>query len=929
MTPVERRSWAVRLYSTLLSFFPDEFDAELRRDTMETFVDLRRAARRRGPLASLRVTLRSLWRGLGAVLSERRESRHAARRSDPSTPRRAVEHLPNPSFAPGDLMDSLRHDLQTALRAFRHRPGFALTSVLIMALGIAAATTLFSVVDGVLLRPLPYPDSDRIVYFDEGSHPIPLFEIWKDELSTVDEMAAVFSRFQVLTGDQEPARIQVAQLTDGFFELFGATPERGRLLQAQDMAEQAPVAVISHRLWRTRWGSEEDIVGRVIDISGDPYSVVGVMAQDFQMPEAVQSDVDVWTPLAPEGEMAEHWGYHVLTVVGRLVDDTAISAAQDEVGAIALRVAEEHAENRIDREGNPQLTPVISLHDATTSQSRERLWLLLGAGFAVLLVGCANVAGLSLARGQERLRDLAVREALGAGRLRLARQLLVESVLLALAGGAAGIALAYGGVRGFLALQPGDLPRLQDVSLDPRILGVSLAATVACGLLCGVLPALQAARSNLERVLRAGTPGTAGRTRASGRPLFVVFEVALSLMLLAGAGLLAHSLLVQYRQPAGLDTERLVRLPLQLPEAELGASDEVQERRVQTIRSLVEDLESMPEVDDAAVTWAAPFTYLGRGRCCWRTTYAAEPDVDDAPRSLTHPVTDGYLGTLGANLLVGRDLEDGDADLEPPPIVVNRHLAGDLLAEFDLPGDAQDVQALGSLLGRQVLRGRDEEPMQIVGIVDHIYEWGPTEETEAVAFVPYDRFGGEIGLASVVVRTRSAGKDGGVQDGLADRLRQTIWSVDPKIPVPTVESMEGRRADAFAEPRFYSVILGLFAGVSLLLAAAGLYATLHYTVTRRRREMGIRMALGAKHREVVRLVLRQGLGWLTAGLVLGWVATAASVRLLQNQLFGVEAGDPWTVASVSMVLLLSGLFACWLPARRAASVDPVNTLRAD
>lgn len=830
-------------------------------------------------------------------------------------------------------MDSLRHDLQTALRAFRHRPGFALTSVLIMALGIAAATTLFSVVDGVLLRPLPYPDSDRIVYFDQGSHPIPLFEIWQDELSTVDDMAAVFSRFQVLTGEQEPTRIQVAQMTDGFFELFGATPERGRLLQAQDMAERTPVAVVSHRLWRTRWGSDEEILGRVIDISGDKYSVVGVMSQDFQMPEAVQSDVDVWTPLAPEGEMAQHWGYHVLTVVGRLVDDTAISAAQDEVRAIDLRVAEEHADNRIDREGNPQLTPVITLHEATTSQSRERLWVLLGAGFAVLLVGCANVAGLSLARGQERLRDLAVREALGAGRLRLARQLLVESVLLALAGGAVGVALAYGGVKGFLAVQPGDLPRLEDVSLDPRILGVSLAATVACGLLCGVLPALQAARSNLERVLRAGSlgisgQGTAGRSRSSGRPVFVVFEVALSLMLLAGAGLLAHSLLVQYRQPAGLDTERLVRLPLQLPEAELGASDEVQERRVQIIRSLVESLESMPEVDDAAITWAAPFTYLGRGRCCWRTTYAAEPDVEDAPRSLTHPVTAGYLGTLGANLLAGRDLDDRDADLEPAPIVVNRHLAGDLLAEFGLQGDADDLQALGSLLGRQLLRGRDEEPMQIVGIVDHIYEWGPTEETEAVAFVPYDRFGGEIGLASVVVRTRTGVKDG-LGDGLADRLRQAIWNVDPKIPVPTVESMEGRRKDAFAEPRFYSVVLALFAGVSLLLAAAGLYATLHYTVTRRRREMGIRMALGANHREVVRLVLRQGLGWLTAGLVLGWVATAASVRLLQNQLFGVEAGDPWTVATVSVVLLLSGLFACWLPARRAARVNPVNTLRAD
>ena len=924
MNPAERRSWAVRLYVALLSFFPDDADGELRRDAVETFADLRREARRRGPLVSLRVTLRSLWHGLGAVLSERRNvRRHSSSHSPPT--RRTVEHLPHPSISAGDLMDSLRHDLLTALRAFRHRPGFALTSVLIMALGIAAATTLFSVVDSVLLRPLPYPESDRIIYFDQGSHPIPLFEIWKDELSTVDDMAAVFSRFQVLTGDQEPARIQVAQLTDGFFELFGATPERGRLLQPQDMAQRAPVAVISHGLWHTRWGGDEEIIGRVIDLSGETYSVVGVMSRDFEMPEAVQSDVDVWTPLAPDGEMAQHWGYHVLTVVGRLAGDSAISAAQDEVRAIDLRVAEEHADNRIDREGNPQLTPVITLHEATTSQSRERLWVLLGAGFAVLLVGCANVAGLSLARGQERLRDLAVREALGAGRLRLMRQLLVESVLLALAGGAVGIALAYGGVTGFLALQPGDLPRLQDVSLDPRILALSLAATVACGLLCGVAPALQAARSNIERVLRAGTPGTAGRTRASGRPLFVVFEVALSLMLLAGAGLLAHSLLIQYRQPAGLDTERLVRLPLQLPEAELGASDEVQARRVRTIRSLVEGLESMPEVEDAAVTWAAPFTYLGRGRCCWRTTYAAEPDVEDAPRSMTHPVTGGYLGTLGADLLVGRDLDDRDADLGPPPIVVNRHLAGELLAEFDLPGDADDVQALAGLLGRQILRGQDEEPMQIVGIVDHIYEWGPTEETEAVAFVPYDRFGGEIGLASVVVRTRSEG----LHDGLADRLRQAIWSVDPKIPVPTVESMEGRRADAFAEPRFYSVILGLFAGVSLLLAAAGLYATLHYTVTRRRREMGIRMALGAKHREVVRLVLRQGLGWLTAGLALGWAATAASVRLLQNQLFGVEAGDPWTVAAVSVVLLLSGLFACWLPARRAARVNPVNTLRAD
>lgn len=920
------RDLALGLYSFLLAFLPDDFDDELRRDAAEAFVDLRRAARRQGRIASLRVTVRSMWHGLGAVLAERQASATArvARAERRVACPGLVEHHPRSSTSPGDLMDSLRHDLLTALRAFHHRPGFALTSVLIMALGIAAATTLFSVVDSVLLRPLPYPDSEHIVYFDEGSHPIALFELWKDELTTVEHITAAFTRFQVLTGEQEPARIQVAELTDGFLELFGATPARGRLLQPQDTEEGAHVAMISHHLWRTRWGGDEDILGRTITVSGGDYTVVGVMAQGFRMPEAVEEDVEIWTPLDPEPEMAQSWGYYVLTVVGRLAEGSALSAAQDEVRAIDLRMAEEHPDNRIDREGNPQLTPVVSLHQATTASSRERLWILLGAGFAVLLVGCANVAGLSLARGQERLRDLAVREALGAGRLRLARQLLVESVLLAMAGGAAGIALAYGGVTGFLAVQPGDLPRLQEVAIDPRILALSLVATVACGLICGVAPAIQAARSNLERVLRAGSPGTAGRTRNAGRPLFVVFEVALSLMLLAGAGLLTHSLLLQYRQPAGLDTKHLVRVPLQLPESELGASEELQARRVQTIQALVESLESLPDVDEAAVTWAAPFTYFGRGRCCWRTTFATQPDVEDAPRSLVHPATSGYLGTLGATMLVGRDLADGDGDLEPPPIVINRHMAGELLAEFELPGSADDPATLGSLLGRQVLRGGDEEPMQIVGVVDHVYEWGPTEETEAVTYVPYDRFGGEIGLASVLVRTRTD-----LEEGLVDRLRRTVWQVDPKIPVPVVESMEGRRAAAFAEPRFYSVILALFAGVSLLLAAAGLYATLHYTVTRRRREMGIRLALGARHREVIGLVLRQGFGWLAAGLAVGWIATAAFARVLQNQLFGVEAGDPWTVGLVSVVLLVSGLAACWLPAQRAARVDPVKTLHAD
>ncbi|MDA8018082.1 MAG: ABC transporter permease [Thermoanaerobaculia bacterium] len=926
MTSRESRNLSVRLYQWLVSFLPDDFDADLRRDTIETFVDIRRAARRRGRFASLRVTVGSLWHGAGAVLAERREANHALRAtSSISAEVCTVEHHPRRNTTPGDLMDSLRHDLQTALRAFRHRPGFALASVVIMALGIAAATTLFSVVDDVLLQPLPYPDSERIVYFDEGSHPIPLFEIWHDDMASVEDLAAAFTRYQVLTGEQEPARIQTARLRGDFFELFGAKPAKGRLLQAQDFDERARVAVISHRLWRTRWGSDEGLLGQTISVDGEDFTVVGVMAPDFQMPEAVDEEIEIWMPLDPGPEMAHSWNYYVLEVVGRLAEGVTLSAAQDEVRAIDLRVAEEHPEERNDREGNPQLTPLVGLHEATVFGSTERLWVLLGAGFAVLLVGCANVAGLSLARGQERLRDLAVREALGAGKLRLARQLLIESVLLSLAGGAAGIALAQAGVKGFLALQPGDLPRLHEVSLDPRVLTLALLATVACGLLCGTAPALQAARSDLERVLRSDTSGTAGRDRRSGRPLFVIFEVALSLMLLTGAGLLAHSLLLQYRQPAGIDTERLVRIPLQLPENTIGGAEEDLAGRIaQRTNRLIESLEALPEVDSAAVTWAAPFTYFGRGRCCWRTVFAAEPDTDDKPRSMVHPVTAGFLGTLGADLLVGRDLDERDGELEPPPLIVNRHMAGELLSEFGLPGSAEDAQALASLLGRQVLRGSDEEAMQIVGVVDHIYEWGPTEETEPVSYVSYERFGGEIGLASVVVRIRT-----NLQANLVERLRQAIWQVDPRIPVPVVESMDERRRDAFAEPRFYSVILALFAGVSLLLAAAGLYATLHYTVTRRRCEMGIRMALGARHREVVRLVLRQGFGWLVAGLALGWVFTAISARVLQSQLFGVGVTDPWTVGTVSLVLLLSGLAACWIPARSAARVDPVKTLRAD
>ncbi len=812
-------------------------------------------------------------------------------------------------------LDALFQDVRVAVRGFFHTPGFALAAILILGVGIGATTTIFSVVDTVILRPLPYPEPGELVHFDNPAHTVPDFLEWRDRTRSFAAVAGMWQSETDLTGEGAPERLQVAQVTEGLLPTLGASPYLGRLFQESDFVGEPSVILLDHGLWQRRWGGDSSVIGRAIRLAGKPVVVAGVVSPEFSPPEAaVGNRVDAWVPLDVHRPDLQTRDLLILDVVARLRPGVTLEAAQAEINALMAGIAEEFPDRYRRRDGSVRPFPLEPLQEAGVQEVRPVLLTLLGAVVFMLLIACANVANLFLARGTARSRELCLRRALGASRSRIIGQLLVESGSLALAGGALGVGLAYLGVDILLHYNTGPVPRLQDLAVDPRILLFALVTSLGTGILCGVLPALQAVRRDVNEGVNEGTArATTGPDRRRVRNGLVVGEVALTLILLTGAGLLFRSFIERVRVDPGFETVGLVSMPLSLEGGRFSSQggSYTDEGRLQFVQELMERLQVVPGVRAVAAGWTLPFERVGRSRCCWGRDVLPADDAgeEESPWFWIHPVTPGYFHVLSAPLSSGREFTPADGNTDPFVAVLNEPAARQLFGRVDVVGEHIRVVDVGVF--------------EVIGVAEGVHHWGLDQEVDLGVYVLWERFGTYAPFLHVAVRS-----DAGL-GVLAPALREAVWAIDPDLPIEEIAAMPDRISRSLAGPRFLSVLFGFFAGVALVLACGGIYASMLYTVGQRRREMGIRLALGARGSRVVRLVLGQGMVVAVAGVGLGLAGAFGLTRFLRSIVWGITTTDLATFTSVTVLLALVVVGASLVPAWRASRADPLETLRAE
>ncbi|MFC1660975.1 ABC transporter permease [Gemmatimonadota bacterium] len=798
--------------------------------------------------------------------------------------------------------------LKYVLRSLGKAPAFTLTTVILLGLGVGSVTTIFTLVDHVLLRDLPYPSQERLIVVEHGSHPVPVFREFQT-ISSVEVWAAAMSETANLVGQGNPIEIEETRVSEEFFSLFGARPAMGRLLLRDDFSA-ADVAILDHGTWRRVFGADPEIVGRTLRVDGTPVQVVGVLDPGFVPPEGLVpagSSPDLWRPLdwdRPEFQEVDYW---VLDVMGRLAPGVSLEDANAELARVSETLAARYPEDRIDGDGEPLETPAAGLQEVTTRRVRTGLGLLLGAVGLLLLVACLNVAHLFLARGLGRMRDMAVRWALGAGTRSLVQQLLLESLILGAAGGVLGLALASLGLKSFLSLNPTAIPWASDVTLDFRVLSFAGAVSVVTALVFGLVPALRSMGHDLTDDLRgASRSTTSGRGATRIRSGLVVAEVALSLVLVAASGLLLKSFMKVQAQDPGFRAAGVWTVPLT-------PSPTSPVEYVESMDRVVESLSSIPGVASATYSLTLPFQITGRGRCCWMTSnFRVDGEAREGVRLLLQPTTDTYFETLGVSLLSGRVWTESESTTEPWPAVISENLA---------------VEAFGSAgqaVNRMLEVGSAQTPIRIVGVAQDTRHFGQDQDPPTFVYLPMTKLPFDIRLAHMAVKIPTD-----PPPGWARTLRQAVWSAAPDLPVPVVRSMEEWIDRSTAGRRFDSVLFGAFGAMALFLAAAGLYGTLLYTVGQRRRELGIRIALGAARTRVERQVVTQGIVLALLGSALGLFGAWAAGRLLESRLYDLEATDPMTLLGAVAVLLVASVLASWLPARRAARVDPMGVLREE
>ena len=797
------------------------------------------------------------------------------------------------------MMDSLLKDLRYGIRSLSKRPAFTIVAVITLGLGIGLNTAIFSVINGVLLRPLPYQDPVNLISFRSNESAPDLADVVSQSkaFSTIGGMVVVPLAY---TGAGEPVQITVGQVTGGYFETFGVQPQLGRFITNPDDQNGAPfVVVLSHEMWTKQFNSDPQIVGKALELSGNAYTIIGVMPQSFVNPREVTA---AWTPVHVSNPLAANFrGVHFLRSYGRLAPGITLEQARAEMQVIDKNLAAQYPADNKNRN-----TVLLNLHERIVGDSRQTLFILFAAVTFVLLIACANFANLLLARAAEREREFVIRGALGAGRWRLIRQLLTESVLVAVAGGALAIVLAIWGTSLLVAFKPGNLPRLTEIGVDSRVLAFTLGVSLLTGLLFGLLPAWTASRGGVGDALKdGGRSATAGSARQRLRSMFVVVELAVALVLLVGAGLLIKTFWNLRSVESGFNPENLLTMRVVLPENRY--KDLATQTRFRN--QVLAGVNSLPGVQAAMIS-ELPFSgdSLDHNFVIENRPPIAE---GDEPSLETRSIMGDYFKVMQIPLHAGRDFQSQDF-AEKAPFV---GIANDAMVRQYFQNEDP--------IGKRIRWARDPEIrwITIVGVVGDVKHFGLDVPEQPALYSPHTQAAPWKRWQSIAARTQT---DPMV---MAQAIKQEVWKVDSQLPITFVESMNDLADATFGARRFNMSLLSLFAALALLLAAIGIYGVMSYAVTQRTQEIGIRMALGARSIDVLKLIIRNGLTLVLVGVGLGLVGAFALTRLMVTLLFGVTPTDGLTLALVSIVLIVVALLACFIPARRATKVDPLVALR--
>lgn len=806
------------------------------------------------------------------------------------------------------MLGDFLNDLRFAFRLLLKNPGFTLVTVIALALGIGANTAIFSVVNAVLLRPLPYKNPERLVMVWEDAtktgHPRDTptaanFIDWRNQNQVFEGMAAINEENYNLTGAGEPERLDGLRVSASLFPLLGVEPRLGRVFTAaEDQPGSQRVVLLSYGLWQRRFGGDPGIAGKPITLNGQSYVVVGVMPAQFQFPT---SDNQIWVPIAFSSEEAADRELHNLQVVARLKPGVTLAQAQAEMSTIATRLQQQYPETNTDIGA-----VVTSLHEQLVGNIKPILLILLGTVGLVLLIACANVANLLLARAAVRQKEIAVRVALGARRLRLIRQFLTESIVLSMLGGVIGLVLAYTGLVLLRTFIPEDILQAREISMDLKVLGFTAIISVATGVIFGLAPALQAFRIKQSETLKEG--GRDAATGGSGkrlRSVLVTAEVAISLVLLIGAGLLINSFLRLRNVDPGFRSDHLLTMRIVMPLSKYLDRP----RRLAFYNDVLQRVQSLAGVRSAAITTNLPLYHQGNEMA---VRIQGRPELPPAqqPTVVIRIVSPGYFDTMTIPLLNGRKLSDQDIATTPRVAVISETMARTFWPNEDPVGKRFGIGEIES----------GPRWFNIVGVVKDVRQMQLTADPKPQAYLTYLQVG-FFDSRDLVVKTDVD------PASMAATIRNAVWEIDKDQPVSNVQTMETILADSIAQQRFSMVLLAIFAGVALVLAAVGIYGVMSYSVAQRTREIGIRMALGAQTAAVLKLALGYGMKLVLIGIAIGLIGAFALTRLMSTLLFGVTATDPITFALISLLLICVAALASYIPARRATKVDPMIALR--
>ena len=801
----------------------------------------------------------------------------------------------------------MNKDLRYAIRQFMKKPGFTAVAVLTLALGIGANAAIFSVVNAVLLRPLPLGEPDRLIKLWEtftpggqsqafqGTVSVPNLKDWLEQNDVFTGIATwQFSSFG-LQGQDHPERALGATVSANFFDVSGVQPVAGRgFAEGEDTAGRNRVVVLSDNLWRRNFGADREIINRSITLGGEDHTIIGVMPAWFRFPSA---STELWVPLVPTESQIQSRGSHWMFAMGRLKPSVALEQAQEQMTSIARRLEEQYPNEQAGRS-----IKLIPLQEETVQNVRPALMVLLGAVAFVLLIACTNVANLLLARAASRRKEIAIRTSLGASRARLIRQFLTESVLLAVVGGALGLLLALWSLDALLALAADSLPRAGEVRLDWRVAGFTSLLSIVTGIVFGLAPALQSSKMEVQSVLKESGAGGASARRNKLRSLLVVVEVASAIVLLVGAGLLIKSFIRLQQTETGFKAENLLTMGVALPQAKYSTPQAVPAFYRQTL----ERIAALPGVEAAGAISLLPIQQTGTNGDIAIEGQGPYPP-GQAPLAEYRTVSPDYFRAMGIPLLTGRFLDERDQEKSAPAILVNQALVNSFLEGRDP-------------LGTRIQAGSPDW-ITIVGVVGDVKQSGITRETRPEIYFPYTQVGNFVPSMSLVVRSSLDTAT------LTAAIRREVQAVDPAQPIHNIRTMEAVIARSVSNDRLNMILLSIFASVAVALAVIGIYSVMSYTVTQSTRDIGIRMALGAERSDIVRMVVGQGLGLTSIGAVAGLASSFALTRLLASLLYSVSATDAATFAVVPVLLVAVSALACFIPARRATRVDPIVALR--